>query len=86
MSEVNIDDVDAAVTYSGDWQSSTDLRSYQNTIHFTNSLNSQAKLTFIGNSFVLRLESQLIFIFTRYQRHGLWCRSRFGNPTIIIYP
>src|SRR5258708_3400895 len=62
MSEVNIDDGDATVTYSGDWQSSTDMRSYQNTIHFTNSLNSQAKLSFIGNSFVLRLESQLIFI------------------------
>jgi len=49
MSQVYIDDVDASLAYSGSWQSTTqELRAYRNTMHFTNSINSKATLTFTG--------------------------------------
>ena len=52
MSEVYVDDPDPSVSYSGNWQFSTDsLRDYHNTVHLTNTINSKATFTFTGTPF-----------------------------------
>jgi len=87
MGALVFDDRDTAITYSADWALAGSDREFNGTTSWTATEGATAKLTFVGELFLMLSSQSTDFLFSRLQHIGVWDdrrRNPCGNTDLLL--